>query len=423
MTKQNSGNEILFSIHTDQHVKDAVDIFGYAYGYNRISKHFDMYSYKNKKLKLVENDPSSNVQLFYMEPEWYNVSTMENLRDPNLFKFWDHQYKIIGTHLEATKVWDHWIDTMNSVDEIWVGNFFARDAVLNSGVTTPTYVFEHGIDDMWKKKKRGTGSKIRFLHVDSGSPRKRADMVEAGFKAAFGHRDDVELTLKYHSHESTGGFSVMNLFVDESYKNIHKIFETISQEELVDLFHSHDVLLYPSEGEGFGFIPLQALATGMPVISTSRWCSYEKFLGDNIIESTIGKTKHTGYYHGEVVLPEFDSFVYLLKKVYEDIQGQCDYYYDQADQVYKEYNWQTRCDSMLDSFIKRVGISTLYKTKFNLEDFSKPIYYQGFGSYSTVDGVRFDTSNRVARVSKDVYENLIRQEAFRDATEKETNSL
>lgn len=423
MTNQNFGNELLFSMHTDQHVKDAVDIFGYAYGYNRICKHFNNFKYKNNKLSIVQNNPSSNVQMFYMEPEWYNVSTMENLRDPSLKKFYHHQYKIIGTHLEATKAWDHWIDAMNSVDEIWVGNYFARDAIWNSNVKTPTYVFEHGIDDMWKKKKRGVGRKIRFLHVDSGSPRKRADMVEEGFKAAFGHRDDVELTLKYHSHESTGGFSVMNLFIDESYKNINKIFETISQEQLVELFHNHDVLLYPSEGEGFGFIPLQALATGMPVISTGRWCSYERFLGNNIIESKIGKTKNTGYYHGEVVLPEFDSFVYLLKKVYEDIQHQCDYYYKQADQVYKEYNWQHRCDEMLNSFIDRVGLEKLKKNNLNIEDYHREIYYQGSGSYCTADGVVFDSNKRVATVSKQTYDSLITQDIFRDATEKECQNL
>lgn len=420
--QQNSGSNLLFSMHTDKDIKDAISGSGYAYGYNRICKHFNNFSYKNKKLKVLQNDPSANVQMFYMEPERYNVSTMQNLRDPNLKKFYDHQYKIIGTHLEATKVWDHWVDAMNSVDEIWVGNYFAKDAVLNSNITTPVYVFEHGIDDMWKKRKRGNGSKIKFLHVDSGSPRKRADMVVDAFKAAFGDSGDVHLTLKFHSHEMPSGFSVMDLF-NSGPTNITRIFETISQEEMVNLFYEHDVLLYPSEGEGFGFIPLQALATGMPVISTSRWCSYDRYLGSNIIESTIGKTKHTGYYHGEVVLPDFDSFVFLLKNVYENINSQCDYYYNQADDVHKEYNWQTRCDSMLNSFIKRSGIKSLYPTNLKATDFVMAIYYQGSGSYSTLDGARFDANNRVAKVPRAVYDNLIKQDCFREATEKESNSL
>ena len=397
---------MIFSMHTDQHVKDAVDIFGYAYGYNRICKHFGEFSYRNKTMELVQNSPKSQVQMFYMEPEWYNLKNMQNLRHPTFNKFYDHQYKIYGTHLEATRVWSHWIESMNKVDEIWVGNQFAADAVVNSGITTPTYVFEHGIDDMWMPKKRGQNSKIRFLHVDSASPRKRADLVEKAFKKLFYKNPNVELTLKFHTHDSPGQFAIPKF--DE---NITKIFATLSQDEMVQLFYEHDVLVYPSEGEGFGFIPLQALATGMPVISTGRWCSYEKYLGSNVIESTIGPTKHTGYSEGEVVLADFDSLVNLMSSVYKDIDNQCNFYYQQAPKVYKEYNWANRCNLMLKSFIKRVGIGMLSELE-DVEEDQVFVYYTGSGSYALLDDIRFDSNKRLQAVEASVASNLLSLECF-----------
>lgn len=404
---------MIFSMHTDQHIKDAVNIFGYAYGYNRICKHFSEFTYRNKTMQVVQNGGQSPIQMFYMEPEWYNLKNMQDLRAPGFKKFHDHQYKIYGTHLEATKVWSHWVEPMNRVDEIWVGNQFAADAVLNSGVKTPTYVFEHGIDDMWKPKLRGQGDKIRFLHVDSGSPRKRADLVEQAFIILFGNNPNVELTLKYHTHEGSSNQGLSMLL-----PNIRKIYKTLSHEEMIDLFYSHDVLVYPSEGEGFGFIPLQALATGMPVISTGRWCSYEKYLGDNVIDSTIGPTTYTRYFEGDVVLANFDSMIELMKKVYNNISSECSYFYNQADSVYAEYNWKSRCDFMLKSLIRRVGIKMFNEIE-GYKNSSLYLYYSGNGSYSTNTGITFDSDHRIQAVDEKLYTSLLLQSQFRALSDEE----
>jgi len=405
-----------FSIHTDKHIIDAVNIFGYAYGYTNIIKHFNNFTYNGEKLSVVRNSPYAQVQMFYMEPEWHHPKTGQNFRDANFKKHFDHQYKINGTYLEATRVWDWWIPTMKTFDEIWVGNQLSVDAIRNSGIDTPTYVFELGIDDMWKPFKRGQRDKIRFLHVDSDSPRKRVDLVEKAFLQLFEGRDDVELTLKYHGASNNSGYSVMNLFDRREGDNINRIYKTLTQEEMVDLYYQHDVLVYPSEGEGFGLIPLQALATGMPTISTGRWCSYEKYLGSNIIESTLGKTKHTGYHTGDVILPDFDSLVELMKNVYDNIDSQCDFYYKQAPKVIKEYDWQKQCDKMLNGLIERIGIE-----KF--EDLPVPpgrwVFFERGAGYTTQSEIKFSKEDPLHNVSEEEYDILIRQENFRIPTEED----
>lgn len=406
---------MIFSIHTDQHIKDAGGVFGYAYGYDNIVKHFNQFTYRGKQLEVVDNDPSAQIQMFYMEPEWHNPVTGDDFRQPGFKKHHDHQYKINGTYLEATRAWDWWIPTMKTFDEIWVGNQFSADAVANSGIDVPTYVFELGIDDMWKPFKRGNRDKIRFLHVDSGSPRKRADLVEEAFLKLFKDNKDVELTLKYHNSD---GYSVMDLFNSkEAQPNIKKIFKTLSQEEMVKLYHQHDILVYPTEGEGFGLIPLQALATGMPTISTSKWCTYEKYLGSNIIESTLGKTQHSGYHTGDVIIPNFESTVELMRKAVDDFDAQCDYYYKQAPKVIKEYNWQSQCDKMLKSLIKRVGVK-MFEPVGKVSR-RKYIYFQNGSGYSTISGVKFSKENPVQKVSDEEYNYLIMNSNFRQPTDQE----
>jgi glycosyltransferase involved in cell wall biosynthesis len=408
---------MIFSIHTDQHIKDAVDIFGYAYGYTNIVKHFNQFTYGDKQLEVLENNPAAQIQMFYMEPEWHHPVTGQDFRQPGFKKHYDHQYKINGTYLEATRAWDWWIPTMKTFDEIWVGNQFSVEAIANSGVKTPTYVFELGIDKMWTPKMRGKGNKIRFLHVDSDSPRKRVDLVEKAFLMLFEGRDDVELTLKYHSKGESSGYSVLELFKDKEYPNINRIYKTVKQEDMVKLYHDHDILVYPSEGEGFGLIPLQALATGMPTISTGRWCSYERFLGDNVIESTLGKTQHTGYHTGDVILPELDSLLDLMRNAVDNIDSQCEFYYKQAPQVIKDYDWQNQCNKMLNSLIKRVGpdmfepIGKIFKNKY--------IYFQNGAGYSTESGVKFTRQRPIQKVTEAEYSSLIINSNFRKPTEEE----
>jgi glycosyltransferase involved in cell wall biosynthesis len=124
------------------------------------------------------------------------------------------------------------------------------------------------------------------------------------------------------------------------------------------MFHYHDVLLYPSEGEGFGLIPLQALATGMPVISTGVWCSYEKFLLGNVIDSTMGVSPVKERYErfGDVVLPNLKSFVDLLKTTADEITKQSKAFLSQVPEITAEYNWQYRTNMAMDSLIERLGV-------------------------------------------------------------------
>lgn len=57
----------------------------------------------------------------------------------------------------------------------------------------------------------------------------------------------------------------------------------VSERVLSDAYRSSDVLLHPSVYEGFGWPPLEAMASGLPVV-TSRWAS--------LIEVTNGAALH-----------------------------------------------------------------------------------------------------------------------------------
>lgn len=343
------------SVYAHPHVRKSGSYFGYAYAYQEIEKHIRNYSYNGMQLYVDSNSPKSKVQLYFGSPPGF---------------FFPHQYKIQMTQWESTKVPPSWVDLARGYDEWWTANPFGANAFVNAGVPKEkVHVYEHGVDhQFWSPKKRGENNVIRFLHIDSGSPRKRGDLVFNAFKAAFGNSLDYELTLKY-SHYPASGVDWNIPHVMENHgewdQNVRHIRENMDIRHLLSLFHYHDVLVYPSEGEGFGMIPLQALATGMPVISTGIWCSYENLLNGNVIESKLGISDIVENYvrYGEVVLPSFDSTVYLLKNIVENFDIQSKVFLNQVDRVKTEYDWQYRTDLVMDGLISRIGIESFESSK------------------------------------------------------------
>ena len=138
--------------------------------------------------------------------------------------------------------------------------------------------------------------------------------------------------------------------------NVRHIEEITSTEDLVAIHHFHDVLVYPSEGEGFGFIPLQALATGMPVISTGVWASYEKYFNGNVIDSKLGPSTFMNHYPGKCIIPIPRSVVDLMKNTAKNIQEQSKLFYEQVPAVTEEYSWENKTQPVIEALYKRVGI-------------------------------------------------------------------
>jgi glycosyltransferase involved in cell wall biosynthesis len=347
------------SMYAHPHVRKSGSYFGYAYTYYEIEKHLRQYSYNGQNLQLDLNSPKSKVQLYYGSPPGF---------------FYPHQYKIQMTQWESTLVPPNWVDHAKDYNEWWTANQFGADAFIRAGVPhEKIHVYEHGVDSsMWTPKKRGQNDRVRFLHVDSGSPRKRADIAISAFRKAFGNNINYQLTLK-HSHHAHSNLNWDDTEVLENageweYNNVRHIRENLSLQDLVKLFHYHDVLIYPSEGEGFGLIPLQALATGMPVISTSRWCSYEKYFPNTIIDSRIGISDIIENYtrFGEVVIPNVDSAAELIKYVGRNIEDQSEYFFNQIPNVVEEYSWSKKTNMIMDSLVDRLGLDMFTSSRSHL---------------------------------------------------------
>lgn len=314
--------------------------FGYA-GKNIVR------SLNNLGYEVSFANPKSDIQL--------------NFTQPHHFKLHRNQYQIGYTPWESTSMRQDWVEKFNFCDEVWATSDWVAEVFRLNGVNKPIYVYPHGVEDIWKPKKRilKQGEPFKFLHVGEPSPRKDGQLVVDTFIKLFGNNPDYHLTIKAHGFSTIRVYDNNNEFVnpDKAYNNITVITEEYSEQDLVSLFHRHHALIYPSWGEGFGFIPIQGLATGMPVISTYDWAHYKKFIGPLKLKSKLTSDtlpKAVGDPHvGQMFKPDKQHLEDLMYDVVINSKPYFGYYYAQAEQIHKEYNWDQLTKNAFERLSKK----------------------------------------------------------------------
>ena len=280
-----------------------------------------------------------------------------NFSQPDLFKLHRKQYQISYTPWESTIIPDTWKPNLKLVDEIWTTSDWCANVFEDNGFKN-VKVYPHGIEKIWQPRKRSESSTIKFLHIGEPAPRKAGQTVVDAFVSLYGNKPGYSLTIKAHRQNTT---RIYNNYIDKSivgvpdkiYNNINIITDDYNDDELLALYYNHDVLIYPSYGEGFGFIPLQALASGMPTICTSAWAHYEKYLGPLKLKSELIDSPWPFPHSGKVFEPDYQHLLELMRDVAINFKAYSGYYYAQAGKIHEEYSWLQLTNNAFDPVIKR----------------------------------------------------------------------
>lgn len=280
-----------------------------------------------------------------------------NFSQPEHFKLHKNQYQISYTPWESTLIPQSWHYFMKHCDEIWTTSNWCANVFEDNGYKD-VKVYPHGIEDIWRPLKRKESETIKFLHIGEPAPRKAGQMVVDAFAELYGNKPGYSLTIKSYNHNTT---RIYNNYIDrniiglpnEVYNNIYINNSVLNNEELVKLYHDHDVLVYPSYGEGFGFIPLQALATGMPTICTSGWAHYEDYLGPLKLKSKIIDSPWPFPHEGKVFEPNYQHLLEVMRDVSLNFKAYSGYYYAQSTKIHQEYNWLQLTDKAFSHIFKK----------------------------------------------------------------------
>jgi glycosyltransferase involved in cell wall biosynthesis/SAM-dependent methyltransferase len=179
---------------------------------------------------------------------------------------------------EETTVPRETVDSINkNFDLVLVASSFVKKSLVDSGCDKPIYTIPLGINnrilediaprDIFAPLK---GRKFRFLHVSSAFERKGVDVLLNAYYESFSGDDRVELYIKtFPNPHNTVAQQIRAL--NKKFKKPPIVVldeKPITDSEMVALYKSSQVMVLPSRGEGFNLPALEALAIGLPLITT-----------------------------------------------------------------------------------------------------------------------------------------------------------
>ena len=270
-------------------------------------------------------DSTAPVQIHFSQPVWYD--------------FHPGQYKIGYTPWESSELPLGWLEEFNALDELWTPSPLIARWYREAGVEVPVKVYQHGVDPIWSAKRRKRGDKLKFLHLGEPAPRKGGQMAYEAFLDVFGKRDDVHLTIKAFGRNTIRAKG-LERSPQNAHKNVSLITREYTEQELVFLHHNHDVLVYPGWGEGFGLIPLQAMATGMPTICTGAWAPYSDYLLPELtLSSRLADSPWPQVHQGKMFEPSYDDLVNAYQILDQDFDHFAGRALRRSFDVRADYDW------------------------------------------------------------------------------------
>jgi glycosyltransferase involved in cell wall biosynthesis len=230
---------------------------------------------------------------------------------PDMVKgWWEGQRTAVLTMWETTLIPDRYTRTLRTFDKVlvpcdWNAELFDR---FHDDIS----VVPLGIDvDFWRPQNTPDNERFRLVTGGSGWKRKGITQIIKAFRDA--DLPDAELLIKVTPH-----------LIDDPKQydfgpNIRVIKKTMTLDEERAFYASADCFISASRGEGFGMIPLQCRALGIPIIAPAH-------TGHLMFKNLIDFPLSWDYGHAEMqyftdigqwFVPNHDEMVDAIRTAYQ----------------------------------------------------------------------------------------------------------
>ena len=247
-------------------------------------------------LAMLRVNPDADIRTHYvnrrlglgMSQNRQQLFTALNKKDPsepnvNLYHCIPPRYRPTGEAknfgfcvFETINPPDGWIAQMNSMDAILTASQFNKSIFENHGVECPIHLVPHCFDEeLFNKdtKAHGRYNQITFISIGAWKVRKNWEALIRAWYQAFELRHGVCLLIKTDKpHELKTLVQHVKSTSEWRAKSTAPIYSedepVCDFEDIPKILRKGDIYISASLGEGFGLPGLQAMALGIPVITT-----------------------------------------------------------------------------------------------------------------------------------------------------------
>ena len=252
-------------------------------------------------------------------------------------------YSIGFTYWETNRLPEGWVRDCNKMDEVWTCSKFMQDVFVRSGVKVPVYGFNLGVDPtLYSPLRRYAHNQFTFLSMGSPSTRKNSQVSVDAFLKLFGGNDEYRLIYKTNGAPDARNYANGVMMGKLDHPQIEIIDEELSHEDLAKLYDEVDCLLYPTSGEGWGIIPFQAIAKGIPTICTNATACEEYAYMSVPLDYEWSQDKMSGIYEnaGFWAKPNFDDLCDKMLYVVNNYDKVSKKTFSSAEHINKNMTWE-----------------------------------------------------------------------------------
>lgn len=177
---------------------------------------------------------------------------------------------------------------------VWVPSEWGKGVLVEAGIDPAIIdVVPEGVNPRnyhpFLRPKREPGAKpFRFLSVGKFEERKAYRALLEAFKQAFDNDPDVQLILKadYFLKFEQKKAELEALVRSMGLSNVQMLWGEFNPDMLFALYNHADAFVFPSRAEGWGLPLIEAMATGLPVITTfySGHTEFLRHVEDSILK-------------------------------------------------------------------------------------------------------------------------------------------
>lgn len=228
----------------------------------------------------------------------------------------------------------HFIEEVKMADGYIAASSFTKQSLVNIGANPEKItIAPYGVDLTnypFAKRVIKKNEPLSFVFVGNYTQRKGIHYMLLACKRL---QDEGYIFNLKMTGRSKLDLEYLNSF---GLKNL-SIYYKLTHSELINLLHSSDVFLFPSLCEGFAFVIIEAMSTGLPIISTTRTA------GNDIVNNGI---------EGFTIKPSSVEEIVEKMKYFIQNPSECERMGNNASQKAKLLTWENFEDKVIEGVKK-----------------------------------------------------------------------
>lgn len=249
--------------------------------------------------------------------------------------FYKGQHKALFTMWETDTLPLAFIRYMPLFDQILVP--CEHNRILFSQHHPNVTVVPLGVDStIWRPDPKAVVNNTRFQFRAGGSlwRRKGLDAVVEAFRRLNLPDADLRIKAAPHALDAPQRVDVPNVYLDREWMTL---------EEQADWFRQADCYIAASRGEGFGLMPLQAIAAGIPTIITATSGQAQfAHLASSVCRTRLVPADTLGKWDE----PDVGHLLELMRHHYQNRHTLQVEAYNRAPQAAEEFSWRKATDAL-----------------------------------------------------------------------------